>query len=210
MKVITITIGMMDENCYIVVSDQGNAAVIDPGGEAERILSYIEKNGLTVTKLLLTHGHFDHLLALKALKDATGAEICIHEADRRMPERAEENLAALFGTGYQPVSADRLLQDGDTVSVDEITFTVVHTPGHTPGSVCYRAEGILFSGDTLFAGSIGRTDFPNGSYAEMEASLKKLTALEGDYTVLSGHGEKTTLDWERQHNPYIRMQKGDF
>lgn len=210
MKVIALALGMMEENCYIVASDSGNATVIDPGGEADRILGYAEKNGLRIEKILLTHGHFDHVLAVKEIKDATDATIYIHELDQKMLESAEENLGLLFGIAYQPVSADVLLSDGDTVTMDELTFRVLHTPGHTPGSVCYLTEGTIFSGDTLFSGSIGRTDFPNGNSAQMNGSLQKLIALSGGYTVLSGHGEKTTLEWERKNNPYIRLKKGEF
>ncbi len=209
MNIITIETNGFGENCYIVTSDQGNAAVIDPGGKAEEILSYLGKNGLTAKKILLTHGHFDHIAAVWELKQATGAEIAVHELDGEMLTSPVKNLAAMFGEDYRPVAADVLLQDGDRAVLDELVFQVIHTPGHTPGSVCFLVGETLFSGDTLFAGSIGRTDFPNGSYAQISESLKRLEALEGDYTVLSGHGEQTTLDRERNCNPYLRMLRED-
>ncbi len=204
MKIVMMPVGMLEVNCCIVASEQGNAAVIDPGGEAGRILDYLESNGLTVKKILLTHGHFDHIGGVKALKDATDAELCIHEADASMLTDAARNMSAVFGTPYAPVAADRLLRDGDSVALDELCFQVIHTPGHTPGSVSYLTGETLFSGDTLFRESIGRTDFPGGDSHEIMESLKKLRGLPGDYTVLSGHGEKTTLSWEREHNPYLR------
>lgn len=208
MQVVTIEIGAMGENCYIVSSEQGNVVVIDPGGDVEQILRKAEENGWKIQKILLTHGHFDHVSGVKALKDATGAEIYIHSADREMLTDPQENLAALFGMEYLPVFADTVVSEGDRIALDELSFTVLHTPGHTSGSVCYLAERTLFSGDTLFAGSIGRTDFPNGSDLQLSRSLQRLAALEGDYTVLSGHGEKTTLNWERTNNPYLQMLRG--
>lgn len=208
MQVVTIEIGAMGENCYIVSSERGNAVVIDPGGDADRILRKAEEHGWKIQKILLTHGHFDHVSGVKALKDATGAEIYIHSADQGMLTDPRENLAALFGMEYLPVSADTVVSEGEVIALDELSFTVLHTPGHTPGSVCYLAERTLFSGDTLFAGSIGRTDFPNGSDLQLSRSLQRLAALEGDYTVLSGHGEKTALEWERKSNPYLQTLRG--
>ncbi len=203
MKTVMLPVGAMEANCYIVASEQGNAVAIDPGAEPERILEYLRSNGLSVNKILLTHGHFDHIGGVKRIKEETGAELCVHEADAGMLESAAKNMAALFRVPYTPVKADRLLRDGDTIMLDELCFTVLHTPGHTPGSVSYLIGETLFSGDTLFRESIGRTDFPGGDSREMTESLKKLCALPGDYTVLSGHGEKTTLSWEREHNPYL-------
>ena len=205
MEIISMQVGPLGVNCYLVVSEEKNAAVIDPGGNAEQILRYLSVNGLTVKKILLTHGHIDHVGAVKALKEATGADICIHSLDHNMLLDAEENLAALFEMEYCPVAADVLLTDGDRIVVDEISFTVMHTPGHTPGSSVFLTEQTMFSGDTLFCRSVGRTDFPGGNYRELLNSLKKLNALTGDYTVLSGHGEKTTLDWERSENVYFQM-----
>ncbi len=203
MKIITFEIAQMGENCYLIATEEGNAAVIDPGGEANRILRYAEQNGFKIQKILLTHGHFDHILGVKELKDATAAKLYIHEADAVMLASGEENLASYFGAEYLPVTPDHTLVDGETITLDELCFTVLHTPGHTPGSVCYQLGQTLFTGDTLFAGSIGRTDFPKSSPLAMMQSLRKLTALTADYKILSGHGDPTTLSWERDHNPYI-------
>ena len=203
MKIIVMQVGMLSVNCYIVVSDSQNAAVIDPGGEAERILDYLQTNKLTLKRILLTHGHIDHIGAVKVLKDRTGAEIYIHDLDAEMLNDPVKNLASPFRMAYQPVSPDHTFSDGSRISLDEITFTVMHTPGHTKGSSVFLTGTTMFSGDTLFQGSIGRTDFYGGDYETMQRSLKKLSELETDYTVLSGHGEKTTLGEEKKYNPYL-------
>ena len=203
MKIIVMQVGMLSVNCYIVVSDSQNAAVIDPGGEAERILDYLQTNKLTLKRILLTHGHIDHIGAVKVLKDRTGAEIYIHDLDAEMLNDPVKNLASPFRMAYQPVSPDHTFSDGSRISLDEITFTVMHTPGHTKGSSVFLTGTTMFSGDTLFQGSIGRTDFYGGDYEVMQRSLKKLSELEPDYTVLSGHGEKTTLGEEKKYNPYL-------
>lgn len=203
MKIIVMQVGMLSVNCYIVVSDSQNAAVIDPGGEAERILDYLQTNKLTLKRILLTHGHIDHIGAVKVLKDRTGAGIYIHDLDAEMLNDPVKNLASPFRMAYQPVSPDHTFSDGSRISLDEITFTVMHTPGHTKGSSVFLTGTTMFSGDTLFQGSIGRTDFYGGDYEAMQRSLKKLSELETDYTVLSGHGEKTTLGEEKKYNPYL-------
>ena len=203
MKIIVMQVGMLSVNCYIVVSDSQNAAVIDPGGEAERILDYLQTNKLTLKRILLTHGHIDHIGAVKVLKDRTGAEIYIHDLDAEMLNDPVKNLASPFRMAYQPVSPDHTFSDGSRISLDEITFTVMHTPGHTKGSSVFLTGTTMFSGDTLFQGSIGSTDFYGGDYEAMQRSLKKLSELETDYTVLSGHGEKTTLGEEKKYNPYL-------
>lgn len=203
MKIIVMQVGMLSVNCYIVVSDSQNAAVIDPGGEAERILDYLQTNKLTLKKILLTHGHIDHIGAVKTLKDRTGAEIYIHELDAEMLNDPVKNLASPFRMTYQPTSADHTFSDGGQISLDEVTFTIMHTPGHTKGSSVFLTGTTMFSGDTLFQGSIGRTDFYGGDYEAMQQSLKKLGKLKTDYTVLSGHGERTTLREEKEYNPYL-------
>ena len=203
MKMVVMQVGMLGVNCYIVVSDSQNAAVIDPGGEAERILDYLQANKLTLQKILLTHGHIDHIGAVKALKERTGAEIYIHASDAEMLSDPVKNLASPFRMAYQPVSPDHTFSDGSQISLDEITFTVMHTPGHTKGSSVFLTGTTMLSGDTLFQGSIGRIDFYGGDYEAMQQSLKKLIGLETNYTVLSGHGEKTTLGEEKNYNPYL-------
>ena len=187
----TLTVGALGTNCYLI-DDGTTCAVIDPGDEAPRILEAIESRGLTCGALLLTHGHFDHTGALAQLKAATGAPLTMHEGD----------------AGSSPVPPDVLCRDGDTLAVGSMTITVIETPGHTPGCVCYLVDGTLFSGDTLFRDSVGRTDLAGGSYPVLRGSLIKLRDLPyDDLRVLPGHMEETTLRYERANNPFI--EKGN-
>jgi len=205
MKIYTLSLGDMGANCYVLAADDKTAAAIDIGGDPERLLDLLQKEGLTLNKILLTHGHFDHIGGVAAVQAQTGAEVLIHEADQIMLTDAMKNLSGLFGgPTVSPVANSTALQDGDVVTVGTIRLTVIHTPGHTPGSICFRGDGNLFSGDTLFAGSIGRTDFPNGSMTQMRRSLALLGGLSGNDAVYPGHNEPTTLDRERQCNPYMR------
>lgn len=203
-KVYTLTLGCVQTNCRVVAFESGNAVVIDPAGETEAILSLLEEKGLTVVKILLTHGHFDHTGACVSLKEKTGAEIYIHEKDEELLEDGEKALA-FFDPRlvYVPFKADALLNDGDTVEQDDCVFRVMHTPGHTPGSVCYILGEHIFAGDTVFAGSVGRTDCYGGNFRSQCESLKRLAALHGEYIIHPGHGEDTTLYDELCGNPFF-------
>ncbi len=192
-------VGAYSANCCLVLDANGNTAVIDPGDEAERILAHAREFSLTVRAVLLTHAHFDHMGAAAALQRATGAPLYVHEADAR---GLCDPRYSVLPVG-DPPHADRLLQDGDTVTVGSLTFTVLHTPGHTTGSVCYRCENVLFAGDTLFAGSIGRTDFAGGDMTAMRQSLRRLSELPDELSVVPGHGEETTIGYEKQTNPFM-------
>ena len=156
--------------------------------------------------ILLTHGHIDHLGAARAVRELVGAKIVLGRADREYANgRLDLSYAKELGMVYaDPFELDILVDGGDTVTLGKTTFRAVATPGHTPGSVCLICNGVIFSGDTLFADSCGRTDFPGSDPVEMTRSLKKLAALPGDYDVLPGHGDATTLSYEREHNPYMR------
>jgi len=204
MKIHTLILGDIQENCYIIETQNKNAVIIDSGDEAERILDFVAKNGLTVKKILITHGHFDHTGAVFEIVEKTGAEVYIHLFDAQMLESGTLSLASLIPSmKFKPFLTYKAIQDGDVITQDEIYFKVIHTPGHTPGGVCYICGDTIFSGDTLFAGTVGRVDFPTGSFDDIIKSVKKLAELDGDFAVLSGHGEPTTLEVERKTNVYI-------
>ena len=196
MNLTTLTVGPIGTNCYIVYNeDAGTALVIDPGEEAERILALLEALKRKPAAILLTHGHFDHVGAVKKLAEKTGTPVYLHPADRELPPWLT-----------RPLPETLPLSDGQILRFDGLELKVLHTPGHTPGGVCFRleGEGVLFTGDSLFAGSCGRTDL-GGSWAELAASLRRLAALDGNDTVYPGHGEPTDLDTERGSNPYLEM-----
>lgn len=187
-------VGAYQTNCYMVWGEGDKCVLIDPGYEATALLEQVEKQGKTLEAILLTHGHFDHVGAVRDIVADTDCRVYICEKELSLPE------TFTAGRLYYTDTYD----EGDTVTVAGLTFTVVHTPGHTPGSVCLLCGDTMFSGDTLFAGSMGRTDFPGGSWEQIQASLKRLSELSGDYRVLPGHGEESTLDFERRTNPYLR------
>ncbi len=193
-------------NSYLLTGDGKSSVLIDAPADAEYILQIVRENGLELQKILLTHGHHDHIGAVGDLVRDTGAEVWIHRLDAPMLESNEANLSQVLGLPpLQEYCSAKTLEDGDNIRLDGLELTVLHTPGHTPGSVCYLTEDLLFSGDTLFAGSVGRTDFPNGSTTKLLQSLQKLSALPGDYSVYPGHGEATTLERERRTNYYMRF-----
>lgn len=199
MKTIMLPAGSLDTNCYIVYDEAAKVAVvIDPSDEASLAAARVESLGLEVRGILLTHGHYDHAADAARIAARSGAEIWLHPADRSLPSWLTHGL---------PETRD--LADGETLDFDGLRFTVLHTPGHTPGGVCFRCEDRLFVGDTLFAASCGRTDLPGGSWKELIASLRRLAELPGDYTVCPGHGDQTTLERERENNPYLRMAVRD-
>ena len=203
MKVSMMQVGPIGTNCYILKDEKaGRAAVIDPGDEAGRILQVLKEDGAQVDYVLLTHGHYDHTTAVPELHRALPqAEIYIHQADAN---GAGSQLFPLAGQ----VEGLRYYGDGDTLPLGELTIQVLHTPGHSPGSVTLKVGDVLFCGDTLFAGSMGRTDLRGGSYEQIMASLKRLGELEGDYHVCPGHDVTSTLDRERRVNPFLREALG--
>lgn len=203
MQVNTLEVGALQTNCHILRAADGSAAIIDPGDDADRILQYVRAEDLSVKGIWLTHGHFDHVNAVKALKTALDCPVIACQSEGMLLADATQNLSLVF-TG-QPVTltADILCAEGDTFDFAGETVTVLHTPGHTSGSCCYLIGNLLFSGDTLFQSSIGRTDFPTGDSTAMCMSLQRLAALKEDYTVLPGHGPATLLSTERNHNPYL-------
>lgn len=187
MKIRTLTLGDFETNCYLVSDENGVTAVIDPGYEPETILARAAQEQLQIAAILLTHGHFDHVGGVKAVADAARCPVWMNGKDCALPPSITNGT--LYYTDFY--------REGTVVRVGRMTFTVLETPGHTPGSVCLRCENTLFSGDTLFAGGCGRTDLPGGSAAELRESLRRLAAIPENLTVLPGHGGATTLDRER-------------
>ena len=201
MNIKLMQVGPIGTNCYILEHDN-KIAVIDPGDEAGRILGELKKSDAQVEYILLTHGHYDHTTAVPELHKALPeAKIYIHQADAN---GAGSRLFPLAGQ----VDGLLLYDEGDSLPLGSLTIEVLHTPGHSKGSVTLRAGDVLFTGDTLFAGSMGRTDLSGGDEEEIMASLKRLGKLEGDFTVCPGHMQTSTLDQERKTNPYLRMAMG--
>lgn len=199
-------VGPIQAVCYIVGCEETRqAAVIDPGDEAGRILEKIETDGLTLRYIINTHGHFDHVGANREVKAATGAELLIHPLDAPMLARLSET-AAMFGMHSEnSPDADKMLEAGDQFKVGNIEFTVIHTPGHTPGGISLHTEGKVFVGDTLFAGSIGRSDLPGGDHQTLITSIRgQLYPLDDETVVYPGHMGTTTIGREKQFNPFVR------
>lgn len=202
-----IVVGPLGVNCSVLGCEStGQAVVVDPGGDAERILAVVQRRGLTVTTIINTHGHFDHVGANLRLKEATGAELLIHAADEPMLSRVT-TVAGMYGMHAENSPApDRLLEDGQVIRFGNHTLQVIHTPGHTPGGCCLylEAEQKLISGDTLFADGVGRTDLPGGSHEQLVTSIRtRLFTLPDQIEVWPGHGPATTIGHEKRHNPYL-------
>lgn len=206
MRTVQFQLGSLGTNCYLVYCEKTlEAAVIDPGGDPAEVLAVIAREGLTLKYIINTHGHADHIAGNEKLKQATGALILIHVDDAKMLTNARHNLSMYIGGTIEFDPADRLLKDGDTINFGSLEFAVRHTPGHTPGGISLLIGDILFSGDTLFYESIGRTDFPGGSYSMLISCIKeKLLPLPDNTKVLPGHGPETTIGWERKMNPFIQ------
>ena len=195
MKLFTMALGNYQTNCCIAwAEDSDECIVVDPGFEPERVLAQAEALGKKIAAILLTHGHFDHVGGVRLIAAETGCKVYICAEDLSMPQQM--TAGALYYTNTYA--------EGDVVQEAGLSVRVLHTPGHTPGSVCLIVENTMFSGDTLFRDSCGRTDLPGGSWTQIYQSLKRLAKLEGDYVVYPGHGPATTLAEERMYNPYMR------
>jgi len=200
-----LVVGPVMANCYVIGCEQtGEAAVIDPGDETDRILLSLAESKLTLNYIINTHGHFDHVGGNRRLKEATGAKILIHPLDAPMLRLLSASASAWGFSADDSPPPDRTVEDGDIIRFGTITMTVLHTPGHSPGGISLYTDGHVFVGDTLFAGSIGRTDFPGGDYGTLISSIRrKLLVLDDDVRVLTGHGPQTTIGKEKKFNPFL-------
>ena len=202
----TIVVGAFGTNCYLVHMQQNpKCLVVDPGAEPEKIFQVLSENNLEPTAIINTHGHVDHVGANKDIKDRFDIPLYIHDADSHMLRSVlQSGFALVLGAKSSP-PADIFMKDGDQLDIGGVRLQVIHTPGHSPGSICLFGEGVLLSGDTLFCRGVGRTDFPGGSWEELERSLKeKIYILPDDTVVFPGHGPGTTIGQEKHSNPFVR------
>ncbi len=195
--------GMIEENCYII-GDNGEGVIIDPGAKAGKIMDGVEKTGLKIKYIILTHAHLDHMLSMEALRKESGAEVILHESEAGYLNDPRYNGAQLFGMNTAFKEADRLVNHGDVLSAGGLELSIIHTPGHTPGGICIKVGKSLFTGDTLFRMSIGRTDLGTGSHKDIINSIKKkIMKLDDDVIIYPGHGASSTVGYERKNNPHI-------
>ena len=206
MKVLCLVLGALGTNCYLVWQEgKPNALLLDSAGDPDDVLNAARERDLDIKLLVNTHGHSDHIESAASVKQSTGADLYIHELDAPMLADPALSGATMFGLRQETTQADRLLREGDEVSLGGtgLSFTVLHTPGHTAGSICLLRDKVLFSGDCLFAGGIGRVDLPGGDEQAMMASLTRLAELDPDTVVYPGHGPATTIGAERESNPWL-------
>ena len=207
MKIKQYVLGPVQPNCFVVYNDQNQAAIIDPGANGAQIVDAVQKDGKEITMVLLTHGHFDHIGGVHEIQEKTNCKVYIHEQDQELLQDPSKNLSKLFqqviSKNFTSAEADVLLKDGDTIPFGEITFHVMHTPGHSRGSCMYLTDGVIFSGDTIFKREIGRNDTYGGDPVAQQKSLQRIAAIPGDSIICTGHGENTTLEEEKKYNPYF-------
>lgn len=209
MKIDRFILGEFQTNCYVVRADESaeDCLIIDPGFDGREMVESLVRDGLTPVAVVLTHGHADHIAGLEALRSRfPAARVCVHRLDAGMLADAQANLSALVASPCVAEPADVLIEDGDTIEQAGIRLEVIHTPGHTPGGICLyaRQEGLVFVGDTLFADSVGRADFPGGNMGELIRSIRsRLLSLPDETVVYPGHGMRTTIGRERRSNPFL-------
>lgn len=191
-------------NCYVVYDDKNQGIVVDPGGEAERVKGFLDDNKIDAKYILLTHGHGDHIGGVEKLRELTGARVGIHEDDVEMLKDSSLSLSSMLGMGELVIEPDFSFIDGEKLQVGDLEIEVIHTPGHTKGGVCFKIGNMLLTGDTLFAGSVGRSDFPGGNQRELIDGIKeKLMVLADDVVVYPGHQGESTIGRERANNPFL-------
>ena len=206
MKVHTLQLGEIRANCYIAETAPNQCVAVDIGGQSRLFLEFLSMKKLKLSKIFLTHGHFDHMCGVEDVVKETGAEVFIHENDAPMLNSPSLSLASNMSFGeFRPVSRYTTVKDGDIIEDGNCKFKVLHTPGHSMGSVCYICEDAIFSGDTLFCCSIGRTDFTGSDPKLMASSLRKICEIQGDYKVYPGHNDFTQLTYEKENNPYLQF-----
>ncbi|MEW6686892.1 MAG: MBL fold metallo-hydrolase [Candidatus Edwardsbacteria bacterium] len=203
-----IVIGELETDCYLLSCSQTrDCAIIDPGAEPERILQVVRKNKFNPVYIINTHGHIDHIGGNHKIKEETKAEILIHSKDASMLTRPDKNFSLFIAQWVTSPPADRLIKEGEIIKIGSLSLEILHTPGHSPGSITLKVGGAIFCGDTLFAGSIGRTDLPGGSEKILLQSIKeKLLTLPDDTIVYPGHGQNTTIGEERKFNPFLKSK----
>ncbi len=199
-----IITGQLDVNCYIVTDDtDSDTLIIDPGDEPEKISATIDEHGLHPIYIVLTHAHFDHVCAIRELKDAYGALLVMHLDEQAIYEKTKTHC---ISWGYEQndfPSPDKTVGEGDIITIGNTSFRIMHTPGHSPGSICLYSGNTLFTGDTLFSGAVGRTDLDGGDQEKLLTSLKRIMSLPADTRIFCGHGKETTVAYEMGHNPFI-------
>lgn len=198
--------GVYAANCYLVYEENNREAIIiDPGGDADDIIAKVEELGLDTKYIILTHGHGDHIAGVEAIKDRFNIPVAIHKKDKDILEDSDRNFSSTMAMGAVEVVADILLEEGDRIEFGGLIGKIIHTPGHTPGGITINIENCLFTGDTLFAGSIGRTDFPGGSFEDIINSIKdKLLIYPDETLVYPGHGVSSTIKGEKDNNPFLK------
>lgn len=208
MRIQSVVVGDFQVNCYLVSNERGKTLVIDPGADADELAALLERQNLTVAAYLITHGHTDHVSGLAELAHLQPAPVGIHPADERWAYGGANQLLPHYGVPAKPPGGVRHLADGQEWNDEGLAYRVIATPGHTPGGVCFYfpANKALFTGDTLFAGSVGRTDFEGGNETLLDESLLKLAQLPDDTAVYPGHGPRTTLRQEKATNPFLRYK----
>lgn len=203
--ILPVVVGPNETNCYLVAKQpKSDCLVIDPGAEAEKILKAAASESLRITTILLTHAHYDHIGALVELQKETKAELCLHKNEVEILADPLKNLSTYIGTQNLSLTASCQLEDGQTLTVGDVEYKIMHTPGHTPGSISVLADKALFCGDLIFQGSVGRTDLPGGNNDLLHHSIhEKIMTLDDEITIYPGHGSATTIGWERWHNPFL-------